>query len=138
MGVYRLACLFCKPAPNPDHLGSQCGWHCPGTAASVSRLLFFANFAFSIKTGGFEGEQAPDLRWDSTALMFPAWEEGVFSTAYHSFRIHLEVVQRMPGKGESHGPRPMSQGCPLWLATLDLLRSVEQAKWPDWASGLCV
>lgn len=76
-----------------------------------SSLLPFANFAFCIKTAGLgenelltsDGSVLPEGRFLET-LMFPAWVEGVLRTACHSFRLHLEVVQRMLGKGETHGP----------------------------------
>lgn len=69
----------------------------------------------------------PEKRFLET-LMLPAPEKGVFRTAYHSFGIHLEVVQRMLGKGESMSPVSglSSVACHFGFA-----------KWPGWASGLC-
>lgn len=93
-----------------------------------SSLHPLANFTFCVKTVGLGANKLPTSDGSVLAegrfletLMFPAWEEGVFRTACHSFRLHLEVVQRMPRKGETHGPSPLLRvilcGLPLQVCS---------------------
>lgn len=102
----------------------------PGTPSSVSWVLPYTHLLtlpFVLRPGlganklpTSDGSVLAEGRFLET-LMFPAWEEGVFRTACHSFRLHLEVVQRMPRKGETHGPSPLLRvilcGLPLQVCS---------------------
>lgn len=133
MGVYRLACLFCKPRRSHDHLESQCGWQ----DAQAHHLLFpgffctpFANFAFCVKTTGLGENKVRTSEVGGEALGdtdVPSLGGGSVQDSWLQFQTpsgsRAEDAGEDAGEGRNPWAQPITQGHPLWPAASGLLRS---------------